>query len=157
MEILNNMFATPELADLEINSEKFINIQKAIQSAIDEIIPVILPETSNIDFVTMDLVQLGNKRRHFTRNALRKIIIRILIGKEPGINLDGTCCLIGLFMSTKYPVFHTTTTKTGDRSTCTLTKQNDSNTVYRSFNGEFFEVDPGNVDIRKNYLVLQLL
>ncbi|XP_050444207.1 uncharacterized protein LOC126847845 isoform X1 [Adelges cooleyi] len=162
MDEMNFMIAVPEKASLT-NVSGSIECQRFMRVEITSALSIPMPDAAYQNFRNSNLTELGKARRRYTREALRKIILKILASKEPVFSLGQIhrfgklCCFIGLWMSTKIPSLYITGIKTENNGVCVLMDGSDHLTKYRSFNGVLWQVDAVDIDNKIIELKAQLL
>ncbi|XP_050444213.1 uncharacterized protein LOC126847845 isoform X2 [Adelges cooleyi] len=141
MDEMNFMIAVPEKASLT-NVSGSIECQRFMRVEITSALSIPMPDAAYQNFRNSNLTELGKARRRYTREALRKIILKILASKEPVFSL-GQIHRFGI--------------KTENNGVCVLMDGSDHLTKYRSFNGVLWQVDAVDIDNKIIELKAQLL
>ncbi|XP_050435689.1 uncharacterized protein LOC126842659 isoform X2 [Adelges cooleyi] len=84
--ILNNMFAVL-VWDFKEDLGVLAEHQQSIQYKIENYLKIDIPKVTNQDFYTLDLEQLGEERRSYTRIALNNILNRLIDSEKIASNL----------------------------------------------------------------------
>ncbi|XP_050419832.1 uncharacterized protein LOC126832855 isoform X1 [Adelges cooleyi] len=142
---------TDNLKDQEESIERDIFVQQKINIELD----ISVPDDPNQSFGNLNLIDLGDARRHLTGKALNNIIARKLRKFASSYHrlsvyaweyrIHEMCDFLGLWMSTKSAVL-TTAADIHDYVICILIDIAGHVTKYRSFRGIYWQVHVDNID-----------
>ncbi|XP_050419855.1 uncharacterized protein LOC126832877 [Adelges cooleyi] len=144
------IFAVPDAEDdviSNLTSEKHIMQPKKFYQEIwqEKIWFYQLPGASDIneaEYENATLRDLGNDRRKITMQAIKLLILDIIVG--PNTNFESfsvMCVLLGVYRSIKYPDEFIKEADGDDRGTCSLHDIKDEVTRYYELDGKIWQFD----------------
>ncbi|XP_050423950.1 uncharacterized protein LOC126835415 [Adelges cooleyi] len=132
-----NMIAIPD-TPLENDFEESAIHQTVLREIIENEHEIEVPEVPESDYRRLTLKDLGNRRRAYTKRALKNIFHMDVVGSQEEFSELWVCRLIALFMSAKFPMSYIRDIET-DTDEC-MTFDGFSTETYKRVMGEWRHV-----------------
>ncbi|XP_050424174.1 uncharacterized protein LOC126835551 [Adelges cooleyi] len=151
-EKMNFMLAVPDQLLFQ-TLDKCISSEKSLQKEIITALRHDRPSATGVD----DIFVLGDERRKLVRRAIKNLFFYDMFLKyDVNYSLTQKCHLIGLATSTKNPLSYTENAVVDNDGVCVMNSIFGTVTKYKEFENQFWEVEPDQVDEKKERLLCQL-